>query len=685
MTRLNSFTGTETSVSAERVSSPAFSKPTPVRWGGLFAFAAVVIFLAPVLSQAQTIQYTQGKPDQALRSPMRVDPATLGLSIEVPIAAYPGRASLPINLIYSSKQWRFNYYDTFFSGTGSPRTISHPMFSEWAKAGWTSSADIPVIEWTGHEQRYSNNGDGLPCDDCPGGSTYINRIQVHMPGGASHELRIDDTPTSSPATAGTYYAFDGSNLRYEQSSGPDGTLYLPDGSQYRLRPTSTDYIDRNGNTVTYDPTSKQWIDTQGRTLSVPLAATPSATTYTYYLPSTTGNFSYSVRWSTLQNALTNPGDPLCYYTNMTGAYSESWTPRSPALFDGEGDNRLYDPLGAQGTFFNPMVLAEIILPNGQHYLFTYNVWGEITKVVYPTGGYERFDYATVTGVGFLQWPYTQANRGVVDHWLSPTGNASDEQHWHYGAAASSSGLTVTTTAPPPFNTVTERVMSAEASQGSNPYGFSLAELGMQLEERTFVSAGGPMLRRRLTKWTSSGPLPGGWNSATRNPRAVKQVSILLDTLTSNALTATTTISHDNDLNVIATNHYDFTSIPQGSGQTLGVDSITPGTLLRKEEATFLVNDANLNSATRAAYRSRNLLTLPTSTRVKNSLDAELAKMKTSYDDYDETGSYQQGLYPLINYGVSVGGWTDPGSLRGLPTTSSVWLDTTSSYLQTHAQ
>ncbi len=212
-----------------------------------------------------------------------------------------------------------------------------------------------------------------------------------------------------------------------------------------------------------------------------------------------------------------------YLSNMTGAYSEPWTPRSPYLFNGDGADRLYDPIGQSGVF-NPMVLAEIILPNGQHYLFTYNLWGEITKVVYPTGGYEKFDYATVPGVGFAQWPYTLSNRGVVDRWVSPSGNGSDEQHWHYAAAASNFRLTVTTTAPD--NTVTERVMSAETSQGSSNYGFSFAELGMQLEERNFVNAGGAMLRRRLTKWATSGALPGGWSGATRNPRAVKQVDIV---------------------------------------------------------------------------------------------------------------------------------------------------------------
>jgi RHS repeat-associated protein len=392
-----------------------------------------------------------------------------------------------------------------------------------------------------------------------------------------------------------------------------------------------------------------------------------------------------VRWSTLQNALTNPNDPLRYYTNMTGSYSEDWTPRSPALFEGDGENRLYDPF-VPSPIFNPIVLAEIILPNGQHYLFTYNVWGEMTKVVYPTGAYERFAYDTVAGVGYLEWPYTQANRGVVDRWLSPTGNSGDEVHWHY-AAAVSNFLTVSTTEPD--NTVTERVMNAEISQGQNTYGFSWAELGMQLEERKFASAGGAMLRRKLTKWTSSGALPGGWTYATRNPRAIKVVNILLDTGTSNALTSTTTMDYDSDLNVKATNQYDFTSITQSSASTWAIDSITPGNLLRTEETTYLVNDLNLNADTRAAYRNRNLLRLPTSSRVRKPAGCVpgdvVAEMKTSYDDYDPTGSYQTGNYPLLTYGGTITSWTDPGNLRGLPTTSSVWLNTTNAFLQTHVQ
>ncbi len=207
-----------------------------------------MFFIAPNLNQAQSIQYTNNKPDQALRSAMRVDPSTLGLSIDVPIGSYQGRGgtSLPINLSYASKQWRIAYEESWMSNGGLLRTESIPMFSEWAKSGWTTSADIPIIEWTGQSQHY--NSDGTPfCGECAdSGGYYMNRIQVHMPGGASHELRLNDTPTTSPTTAGTYYAVDGSNLRYEASSYTDGTLYLPDGSRYLLTASSVQYIDRNG-------------------------------------------------------------------------------------------------------------------------------------------------------------------------------------------------------------------------------------------------------------------------------------------------------------------------------------------------------------------------------------------------------------------------------------------------------
>lgn len=137
--RSNSTVATEISISSETTVARLFSMRT-LRSAGLFFITALVLFIASSESQAQSIQYTQNKPDQALRSAMRVDPSTLGLSIDVPIGSYQGRGgtSLPVNLSYSSKQWRIAYEESWLSNGGLLRTESIPMFSEWAKAGWTA-------------------------------------------------------------------------------------------------------------------------------------------------------------------------------------------------------------------------------------------------------------------------------------------------------------------------------------------------------------------------------------------------------------------------------------------------------------------------------------------------------------------------------------------------------------------
>jgi hypothetical protein len=60
---------------------------------------------------AQNIQHTENKPDLALRSDVRVDPSTLGMSFSIPLASYPGRAGhgLPVAITYNSKVHRLDF------------------------------------------------------------------------------------------------------------------------------------------------------------------------------------------------------------------------------------------------------------------------------------------------------------------------------------------------------------------------------------------------------------------------------------------------------------------------------------------------------------------------------------------------------------------------------------------------
>ena len=654
----------------------------------LFTCLTMLLSLAGVSAQtAKSVQYTQNTPDQTLRSDLKVDPSTLGLSIQVPIAGYPGRAgaSLPITLYYSSKQWRLQYDLSWTDNQTYTYIETHPVYAEHSRSGWSSSLGVPYIEWTNYSQRFVGEGEAY-CAGCPDQTSstleYFNRIHLHMPDGSTHELRLNDNEASSQSSTGVFVAADGSHIKYDADT---ATVYMPDGSRYQLGGATADsyYIDRNGNTLTYHHSTRKWSDALGRDLELSLPDTPAAQDYTYTLPSVNGGtLSYTVRWKNL-------GDSGVFSdSGMTPNYL-SWQcvgvsapPQTPRLF--------YNNLTPTRNHvcsgpvpFNPVVLYQIVLPNGHSYTFNYNEWGEITRVSYPTGGYEKYAYAKIEGVARMEEPYAQANRGVSDRWTSPSGSGTDELHWHYA----STGSLVTTTAPD--TSYTERqIYKANPYATALGFGLSDAKDGMSYEERAY-SPGGTMLRRTLTEWATSGPTPGGYGSATRDARPIKTVNIILDT-GGDALATTTEMTYDADLNVNMTKQYDYVSISQATGQTGAIGSISAGVLLRTSEATYLVNDPAIDANTRAAYRARNLLGLPTTSTVYKGLPGDTNVVSRSTVSYDEGGQFAQ----FNDYG-SVLNWTNPQTTyRGNPTTTSQWSNFNGStaltfpngtYLTTHAQ
>ena len=113
-------------------------------------------------------------------------------------------------------------------------------------------------------------------------------------------------------------------------------------------------------------------------------------------------------------------------------------------------------------------------------------------------------------------------------------------------------------------------------------------------------------------------------------------------------------------------------IDQNTAQTAAIGSISSGNLVRTRETTNLFLDSNISQSVRDAYRTRNLVALATSTRMKNASGTIVAQSSISYDEYSLTPS------------GSVASWTDPQTTyRGNATTMSHWVDTTGTYLQTH--
>jgi YD repeat-containing protein len=640
-------------------------------------FLLVMAFSAPAV--AQNVKYTTNTADQSHRGSSHVNPSTLGMTFSLPLTEYPGRGTgLPVTVSYLSKVWRMDLKRSNLILSAGVDA----KYAEHSTSGWTSSLGVPVIEYTGATQPYKSDGSPFctVCTPTPTGTRYyIDRLLIHMPDGSTHELRKSDTPVLSLSLTGIYYAVDGSRLRYDADN---AVLYLPDGSRYLLiAPGGVQYIDRNGDTLSFNSSSKQWTDTLGRVISQPPLNNSAQGNYVYTLPGVGGAMTdYIFRWRNLADVRTDPSQPLRY----PGDYDQSIGTVSPSLFNGQFCGCSGEVVYTyQQALFNPAVLWQIELPNGSKYTFTYNIFGEIDKVQLPTGGYERFEYANVPGISYLapdeNGLYSQGNRGVVKHWISATGSGSDEVLWQYSVNATFSPAVFKTTVIAPNNARTERYLHAGlgASGVLNAVKFGLddARSGEAYEESAYA-ASGQMIRRTLVDWTmDSAQLapPFQFATATRNPRGVKKVEILLDT-GGNALAATTTTGHDADMNEIAANRYDFVSISSTTGQTGDINSFPLGTLLRTEEKTFLVNDTNIAQATRDAYRARNLIALPSYTRVKNG-SVIVAETQFKYDE---------AAYPLLTYGSTPTGWTNPNANeRGNVTTVRRWLNVSGSTVQTY--
>ena len=684
------------------------NRMSPALWRRLlFALMIVAwsIALEPSPLFAQNIQHTENKPDLALRSDIRVDPSTLGMSFSIPLASYPGRAGhgLPVAITYFSKVLRLDFQGVDSTPVTGAKTWTGVEFAEHSTAGWTSTLTPPRVEFTGMGQFYDGQGRAACPDVCVPGQTsvgdhYIKRIHVHMPDGSSHELRLDDQTHFFPVATftGTFQAVDGSRMRFESNAGTASVLYLPDGSLYLFGAyndgnelTATHFIDRNGNTLTYNTSTRQWTDTLNRVIANPLPANPAANTETYFLAKLVGgnDAPYKFRWKYLADVLTP--DPMTglppplRYPGDNKCAPNSYQTVSPSLFTSSFDTRVcveQDQFG-NPVLFNPVVLAEIELPTGKFYRFSYTVYGEIDKILLTTGATDRFRYNQVATLSSSTGPYRQINRGAIERRVSATGSGTDESLWTY-AVISTNPYTVRTTRPD--LSYSERLLHRSRYSGVGEdfarFEFDDARMGMVYEERSYNSSGS-MLRRDLAKWVEGGPLEGGYSTAARDAKVTRQVSILLDGTGTDALTATKVNRYEQTsqpLNLTSTTEYAYNTMSKTTAQTAGVDSFIPAdsSALRTTETAYL-DDAD--------YNARNLVSLPTSVAIKSGMPASgqvTARSEMLYDD---------PLLAPLPCGATAG-WSNPGAVaRGNVTTVKSWLNTLgavtnpSAYLATHTQ
>ncbi len=675
-------------------------------------------------ASAQNVQFTQGSIGSGLDN-----------AIQIPVAAYPGRgsASLPVTLYYSSKVWRVGYIKTVHDGA-LPQSVAEAIYSEYSTSGWTTSLDLPVVQWPKQDDLYLYNGKPYHVSSYP--YTYrIPNVFIHMPDGSTHELRMSDQPyqdTGVVVTTGIFYAVDGSRMRYDSTGVSTGTLYLPDGSHYVLDPVTSQFIDRNGNTLNYSVQTRTWTDALGHDLrgdiAMPWPATPQAgQSYSYTPPGFT--VPYVFKWKLLSDALTSDSNgnvpalkaesshylpqPTQTPTDRGGSNFPQPIPAgTPSLFSSDyGDEFADNPAltytyvvgraQAAGQLFNPVVLAEVDLPNGLSYKFSYNVYGEMDKVVYPTGSYERSQYSTLPATGNMLPPYSEQSRGVTSRVVSTDGTPAGElPPWSYSASlVSPFAYLVTVTAPD--GTYSESYRHNIYDVSGKTFGHQDARNGLVYDGRVYDKnpnppSNGVMLRRSLTEWTQTSatyqsPAPccsiTPFNyTAYRNARPSKSVSLILDT-GGNALAKKVTYSYgasdpNNAPAIEMTTGLDRTGMSE-TQFAVGIDQTTAqgGTIdVISNNYTYPAARGSVTTyLSDPAYRGRNILGLVSSVVLQDAAGQPVSKTETFYDE---------AAFPFVTYGDLAGdnGYSDPGSSapRGNPTTVRRYVNAAASVAQGQA-
>lgn len=678
-----------------------------------------IIMLSVLLSFAQYKRDTDFSAEQSLKSNARVNPSTLAMELSIPIGGYPGRGGngLPVAFNYSSKVWQMHYLYSWGSWNGS-KSDTKPMYAKRTAAGWTSNLGTPRIDW--HFQMYRSFVEGSLYDGEPFDIVtseepdpnppsypiyYVKRMFVVMPDGSSHEFRKDDAAhnygnASSPGgpglpdQMGTYLSVDGSRMRLERSE-TQTILFMPDGSRYLFGTgiTATTFIDRNGNKMSYDISNRRWTDTMGRLIDDPMPMNWNDFEQSQVVEDKVASFpsigggtmNVTLSWRYLkdpnggESGLEDTNQILHNLSNVGCQGNANRQINPPHLFTNPEISiaRVCNPIGWSGLNwwpgppFNPIVLTKITLPNGQTYEFKYNVYGEITRIIYPTGAYERFQYGPAPVLQPQGATYDQASRGVTGRWVSEKGDGTDEVQWTY------SGWQTTA----PDGTKTQQFVFTEGYQTPKPYGFGSEKTGMPYEER-ILSPTNQILRRNLTSYDVTGPLAGGRAEATRDVRPNREISIIFEQGNTNALASMTETVYDtsgssdpayfSSLNPKQIKKYHYVVVSAATADTANITTAA-GWFSSSDLATVTEMDYLYD----ANYKSRNITGLVTETRVKDASGNVKAKSQIAYDE---------AAYTPITAGTHTQ-WEDPNTVyRGNPTTTRSWHDIAGNqYLETHTQ
>src|SRR5690349_841387 len=361
----------------------------------------------------------------------------LGLQPGAPAGSYALSGFDNVNIYNGNLSFQLSLLQ--ISGRGGAQTpVMLPIAGKWRVSdvsipqigGGVTHRYLPIQSWWENNERKYSPGTmagrqaGVDEVDCPDGTKVfaysITRLTFTAPDGTEYELRDQLTggqPAnnglcnySNPQSRGTVFiTTDGSaatfisdSTIYDQPISPNpGEIYpsgyflLRDGTRYRVDNGLVSWVrDRNGNKLTfaYDGNNRvsTITDSLNRQITITYNTGPGTSDQITYKGFGGANRSILVNYSSLANALRSD-------------YASTLTPK--ALFP--------ELNGSNTTQHNPTVVSSITLPNSKQYQIKYNQYGEVARVVLPTGGAIEYDY----GAGVSDYASGAFAGGYLTSWV----------------------------------------------------------------------------------------------------------------------------------------------------------------------------------------------------------------------------------------------------------------------------
>lgn len=624
------------------------------------------------------------------------------LNFSLPLLKIGGRggAQSGMNLTIDSTHWIINrepgtsgepeVYDLYNPG-------NHPPIIGGGDAGYSppTYGVLPEL-WEGLRVGY---GPGVIQGRVARQGRYgatLTRVTFTTPDGTEYEL-IDTLTSGKPLTGanrnrGTVFVSHNgeASITFVSSqaiidmyssngltSGLSGYLMMADGTRYEVSNGLISAMrDRNGNQLTFtyygttsSPLNERRVhvitDSLGRTVELLYAGmTPTNAQYDEIGFKGFGGAPRTIKiWrGSLGSALRTgrAGD-----SSTTKTYGELF----PSVYaEGYSD-------GGQGTMYNPSDMATAVeLPDGRKYFLYYNVYGEMTRVILPTGGMIEYDFTPNEGVISDDMGF-QIHRRVIERRVYRDAQTLEGKQTYattyipiYNSGAVSSWTTEVVVGQhdmmlAPLNTLVSS--SKHTFNGSpvpslfkSPISYPDWKEGREKQAETSDTNGNPLsLVYNTFSQCTDCILDMSWYTAQsappNNPHVVETTTTLMD-ITPNLVTKQTFV-YDRYSNATKVEEYGFAT------------SAANCSLLRRTENSYLTSTAYTDTPT-------HLRSLPTRVSIYDAGNVERARTTYEYDNHSpDAGNYHAALATYGPDTVTGRDGSFTSERRGNQTSESYWL------------